>query len=89
VSATTEGYSVTRTLRALEALAAQPLSSSELAERIGVHPRTARRLLLRLAHEAYATPLGGYRNRYALTQRIVVVGAQAMRTTARRSRETR
>jgi DNA-binding IclR family transcriptional regulator len=43
------GYCVARTLRGLEALATEPLSSSELAELVGVHQRTARRLLLRLA----------------------------------------
>lgn len=80
MSAATEGYYVSRTLRALEALADRPLSSSELAELIGVHPRTARRLLIRLAHEAYVAPVVGYRHRYALTSRLPEVAAHALRT---------
>lgn len=78
MSAATEGYFVSRTLHALEALATRPLSSTELAEVIGVHPRTARRLLMRLAHEAYAAPLGGRHHRYAATLRLPALGARAL-----------
>jgi DNA-binding IclR family transcriptional regulator len=84
MNAATHHYCVTRTLRALEALAARPLSSGELAERIGVHQRTARRLLTSLADEDYATPLGGQRNRYAITARVAAVGAQALLDGVRR-----
>jgi DNA-binding IclR family transcriptional regulator len=84
MSAATEGYCVTRTLRALEALATRPLSSSELGELIGVHERTARRLLGRLARECYAVRLGGPRNRYALTGRVVELAARGVLNRAAR-----
>jgi DNA-binding IclR family transcriptional regulator len=74
----TEAYFVTRTVRALEALATRPLTSTELADLIGVHPRTARRLLVRLAHENYVTRLPGSRWRYSLTMQVPRLGARAL-----------
>jgi hypothetical protein len=84
INAATRGYGVTRTLRALEAPASRPLSGGGLAEQMGVHQRTARRLLISLADEDYSTPLGGQLNRYAITARVAAVGAQALLDGVRR-----
>jgi DNA-binding IclR family transcriptional regulator len=78
VSAATEAYFVTRTMRILEALATAPLSAPELAELIAVHPRTARRILARLVYEDYITRLPGPRRRYTLTMRLPALGARAL-----------
>jgi len=43
-----EAWHVTRTLRAMELLALAPRSAPELADGLGVHVRTARRVLKRL-----------------------------------------
>jgi IclR family acetate operon transcriptional repressor len=63
---------VSRTLRALELLAARPLRPVELASSLDVHPRTARRLLDRLVAEGYAAAIGdGARPRYATTVKVL------------------
>jgi DNA-binding IclR family transcriptional regulator len=67
-----ESGHVTRTLRALELIAARPVTQSELAAGLGVHARTARRLLDRLVAEGYAAASGeGGRPRYAATLKIM------------------
>jgi DNA-binding IclR family transcriptional regulator len=67
-----ESGHVTRTLRALELLAARPVTPSELATILGIHPRTARRLLDRLVAEGYAAASAdGGRPRYAATLKVV------------------
>ena len=43
-----EAYFVTRTVRALELLAEAPRSTTQLADALLIHPRTARRMLARL-----------------------------------------
>ena len=48
-----EAWHVTRTLRAMEQLAVRPRSAPELADGLGVHVRTARRILKRLESEGY------------------------------------
>ena len=75
----TEGYGVTRTLRTLELLAVRPHSSGELADLVGMHQRTARRVLARLIDEGYVERLDRPRIRYALTPRLAVLGARALR----------
>jgi IclR family acetate operon transcriptional repressor len=68
---------VRRTLRALEALAEQPQTQADLARRLGVHRRTARRLLARLVDEGYAEP--AHRGRhvaFTATARLAVLGRQ-------------
>ena len=50
-----EAWHVARTLRAMELLATQPRSAPELADALGVHVRTARRVLTRLESEGYVT----------------------------------
>jgi hypothetical protein len=47
------GYATSRTMQALELLAHEPLSPPNPARRIGVHERTARRLMHRLEYEGY------------------------------------
>jgi DNA-binding IclR family transcriptional regulator len=66
------------TVRVLERLAFRPLSAPELGHALGVHPRTARRLLVRLHEEDYATVAAGSRRRYRLTGRLAALGRQAI-----------
>jgi DNA-binding IclR family transcriptional regulator len=73
-----EAYYVVRTLQALEALAFGPLTVPQLAASLGVHARTARRLMGRLMDEEYVRRLGDGSHRYALTLRVAAVAAQAI-----------
>lgn len=71
-----EAWYVTRTMRALEALAFRPLSASQVAAVLQVHPRTARRLLTRLIDEEYLTRTDDARRLYMPTMRIVALAGQ-------------
>lgn len=65
-------YYVARTMGALELLVIGPRTATEVAGAIGVHPRTARRLLRALADEGYVrapTQSGG---RYDLSRRPAI-----------------
>src|SRR5215218_2274454 len=73
-----EAWHVVRTLRALELLALEPRSAPELADGLGVHVRTARRILRRLESEGYAALGGGRRRRYRSTMRIVALAGQVV-----------
>jgi DNA-binding IclR family transcriptional regulator len=64
------------TVRALERLAFEPLSTSELADSLQVSVRTARRLLQRLALEGFVTQERGHRRRYHATLRLAALGRQ-------------
>jgi len=70
-----EAWHVTRTMRALELLAIAPRSAPELAGGLGIHPRTARRILNRLQNDGYveARP-GDPRRRYGPTMRVAALG---------------
>ncbi|MEA2361641.1 MAG: IclR family transcriptional regulator, regulon repressor [Thermoleophilaceae bacterium] len=57
----------------MESLAAEPQSATELATSIGIHPRTARRVLRRLADEGYVTLVPGRRRRWRPTLRVVAL----------------
>ena len=58
------------TMRALDALSQRPLSCPELAERIGVGTRTARRLVYTLRDAGYVERgLDNYRRRWYLARR--------------------
>jgi predicted ArsR family transcriptional regulator len=46
-----EAWHVARTMRVLELLACESLSAPQLAEALGAHPRTARRVLEQLVEE--------------------------------------
>lgn len=70
-------YAVMHALAALEALALGALSVPELADRLGVHVRTARRLVRRLAADGYAVRVGS-RPRYELTFAVAVLGYRAL-----------
>ena len=66
-----------RTVRLMEVLASEPQSAPELAARLGIHPRTARRLLHRLEDEGYVkSGWRGARHRYRMTMRLVALAAQ-------------
>jgi DNA-binding IclR family transcriptional regulator len=68
-----EAWHVTRTLRAMELLAVQPRSAPELADALGVHVRTARRVLKRLESEGYVAITEDRRRRYRPTMRVVAL----------------
>jgi IclR family KDG regulon transcriptional repressor len=73
-----EAWHVTRTLRAMELLAVRPRSAPELAEALGVHVRTARRVLKRLDSEGYVTLSDERRRRYRPTMRVVALAGQVV-----------
>jgi DNA-binding IclR family transcriptional regulator len=71
-----EALYVARTLQVLELLAFQPLSAPQVAATLQIHPRTARRVLVRLHEEGYLTRSEDARRRYAPSLRIVALAAQ-------------
>jgi DNA-binding IclR family transcriptional regulator len=73
-----EAWHVTRTLRAMELLAVRPRSAPELADALGVHVRTARRVLKRLDSEGYVTLGDERRRRYRPTMRVVALAGQVV-----------
>jgi DNA-binding IclR family transcriptional regulator len=73
-----EAWHVTRTLRAMELLAVAPRSAPELADGLGVHVRTARRVLRRLEAEGYVVLCDNRRRRYRPTMRIVALAGQVV-----------
>ena len=73
-----EAWHVTRTLRAMELLAVRPRSAPELADALGVHVRTARRVLKRLDSEGYVTLSDDRRRRYRPTMRVVALAGQVV-----------
>lgn len=73
-----EAWHVTRTLRAMELLAVAPRSAPELADGLGVHVRTARRVLKRLESEGYVALSDDRRRRYRPTMRIVALAGQVV-----------
>lgn len=73
-----ESWFVTRTMRALEVLAFEPMSAPRLADTLGIHTRTARRLLTRLHEEGYVWRSDDAHRRYAPTMRIVALAGQVV-----------
>jgi DNA-binding IclR family transcriptional regulator len=73
-----EAWHVTRTLRAMELLAVRPRSAPELADALGVHVRTARRVLKRLDSEGYVMLSDDRRRRYRPTMRVVALAGQVI-----------
>ena len=67
-----------RAVAALEVLAQQPLSAPQLAVALGVHPRTARRLLHRLRADGYVARSDDRRRVYAPTLRVVSLASQVL-----------
>jgi DNA-binding IclR family transcriptional regulator len=78
MSAETEAYHVSRTTGALELLADGPHTASQAAEALGVHPRTARRILKRLAHDGYAVREDHVHGRYLLAPRFIDLATRAI-----------
>jgi DNA-binding IclR family transcriptional regulator len=74
----TDAWYATRTMQALEVLAFRPCSASQVADAIGVHPRTARRLLARLVADGYVSRIDGDYRRYSPTMRLVALAAQVL-----------
>jgi IclR family transcriptional regulator, acetate operon repressor len=62
----------------MELLAVEPRSAPELADALGVHVRTARRVLKRLESEGYVTVTEDRRRRYRPTMRVVALAGQVV-----------
>jgi DNA-binding IclR family transcriptional regulator len=62
----------------MELLAVAPRSAPELADGLGVHVRTARRVLKRLELEGYVALSDGRRRRYRPTMRVVALAGQVV-----------
>jgi DNA-binding IclR family transcriptional regulator len=73
-----EAWHVTRTLGAMELLAVRPRSAPELADALGVHVRTARRVLKRLESEDHVVLTDDRRRRYRPTMRVVALAGQVV-----------
>jgi DNA-binding IclR family transcriptional regulator len=71
-----EALYVARTMQVLELLAFQPLSAPQVAASLQIHPRTARRVLVRLHEEGYLTRSDDTRRRYAPSMRVVALAGQ-------------
>jgi DNA-binding IclR family transcriptional regulator len=63
-------------MQVLELLAFQPLSAPQVAATLQIHPRTARRVLVRLYDEGYLTRSEDSRRRYSPSMRIVALAGQ-------------
>jgi DNA-binding IclR family transcriptional regulator len=74
----TEAYYVSRTLQALELLTFDDLSCPQVATALQIHPRTARRLLVRLAADGYIEQTFDSRRRYRATLRLAALGCQVI-----------
>jgi DNA-binding IclR family transcriptional regulator len=71
-----EAFYVARTMQVLELLAFQPLSAPQVAATLQIHPRTARRVLVRLHEEGYLTRSDDARRLYSPSMRIVALAGQ-------------
>jgi DNA-binding IclR family transcriptional regulator len=76
--APSEAYYASRTMRVLELLTFHDLSCPQVAASLQIHPRTARRLLLRLAADGYVEQTFDNRRRYRATLRVAAVGCQVI-----------
>jgi DNA-binding IclR family transcriptional regulator len=71
-----EAFYVARTMQVIELLAFQPLSAPQVAATLQIHPRTARRVLVRLHEEGYLIRSSDTRRRYAPSMRIISLAGQ-------------
>ena len=71
-----EAYFAARSMQTLELLAFGPSTATQLATRLQVHPRTARRMLNRLVADGWLVRRDGPRPTYSPTMRIVALAAQ-------------
>lgn len=73
-------YTIQRTLRTLEILAFAPATVTEVADSLGIHIRTARRLVNKLVDEQHAIGVprrGSNGARYSLTPKLLALAAEA------------
>jgi DNA-binding IclR family transcriptional regulator len=77
-----ESWFASRTMGAIELLAFGPRSAPQVAEGLQVHPRTARRLLNRLAADGYVVRSEDKRRTYAPTMRLVALAGQIVERSA-------
>jgi DNA-binding IclR family transcriptional regulator len=75
---TVRAYATRNTLRALEELAAGPCSAPELAARLAIGERAARKLLQRCALEGWAAQGDWHHRRYLPTLRLAAVARRAL-----------
>jgi IclR family acetate operon transcriptional repressor len=71
-----EAFYVARTMQVLELLAFQSLSAPQVAATLQIHPRTARRVLVRLHDEGYLTRTDDAKRLYAPSMRVVALAGQ-------------
>jgi DNA-binding IclR family transcriptional regulator len=71
-----ESYFASRAMQALEILAFGPAGATQIARELGVHPRTARRLLNRMTMDGWLVRHDGPRATYAPTLRILALAAE-------------
>jgi DNA-binding IclR family transcriptional regulator len=69
---------LTAGVRVMELMAFGPVSAPQAGSYLRCHPRTARRILHRLAADGWVYRAGSRPVRYGLTLRIVVMAAQAL-----------
>ena len=74
--APTEAWHAGRTMRIVELLAFDSLSVPQLAEALGAHPRTVRRVVAQLLEDEYVTVTADHQRLYASTMRLVALAAQ-------------
>ena len=72
----TEAWHAGRTMRTVEFLAFGDLSVPQLADALGAHPRTVRRVVAQLLDDDYLTLTDDRRRIYAPTMRLVALAAQ-------------
>ncbi len=72
----TRSYYAGRTARALELAAAGPVTATALAADLRIDPRTARRLLTRLARDGILVALDGRPRRYVPGPRLLALAAR-------------
>jgi DNA-binding IclR family transcriptional regulator len=71
----TRSYYAGRTARALELAARGPVTATALAADLRIDPRTARRLLVRLAADGMVAALDGRPRRYVPGPRLLALAA--------------
>lgn len=72
----TRSYYAGRTARALELAARGPVTATALAADLRIDPRTARRLLTRLAADGMVAALDGRPRRYVPGPRLLALAAR-------------
>jgi DNA-binding IclR family transcriptional regulator len=84
----TGAYHVSRILGTLELLARAPRSSTQIADALQIHVRTARRFLARLVLDGYVHKSAGPRPIYSLTPRFSALAIRALHQQASAAEST-